>query len=186
LTYGFRGTGLRCAAAVLAAVATGAIAIIGSTVAYGGGGIGTGGGGKGDGVFPLPKGHYTYGDGLGAGRGHQGQDILIDCGKPIVSAQQGRVQMNKFQSAAGNYLVIDGKGKDLDLAYMHMKKPSKLKVGERVAKGEEIGKVGNTGDATACHLHFEMWSNPGWYEGGHPIDPKPSLRRWAKASGDKR
>ena len=55
---------------------------------------------------------------------------------------------------------------------MHLRKPSKLKVGDRVSMGEEIGKVGDTGDATACHLHFEMWSNPGWYEGGHPGRPE--------------
>lgn len=180
MTYGFRGRGLRHAVAALCVVAIGAVA---SSAAFAGGGVGTGDGGNGDGVFPLPKGKYSYGDGLGAGRGHEGQDIMTKCGKPIVSAQRGRVQMNKYQSAAGNYIVIDGKGKAKDLAYMHMKKPSKLKVGDKVSMGEEIGKVGDTGDATACHLHFEMWSNPGWYEGGHPVDPKPSLRQWAKESG---
>ena len=187
MTYGDRGRATRGRITVAALTAVAAIAI-GSGVAYGGGGVGTGGGGGGgghgnvDGVFPLPRGHYSYGDGLGAGRGHEGQDIMSKCGKPIVSAQPGRVQMNKRQSAAGNYIVIDGKGKDKDLAYMHMKKKSKLKVGEKVDMGEEIGKVGDTGDATACHLHFEMWSNPGWYEGGHPVNPKPSLKKWAKES----
>jgi len=175
------GTGTKLATATL--VVTAAIAMSAGS-AFGGGGVGTGDGGTGgEGVFPLPRGHYSYGDGLGAGRGHEGQDIMVGCGKPIVSAQAGRVQMNKFQSAAGNYIVIDGKGKGKDLAYMHMKKRSKLKVGDKVAMGEQIGEVGLTGNTTACHLHFEMWSNPGWYEGGHPVDPKPSLKRWARASG---
>jgi murein DD-endopeptidase MepM/ murein hydrolase activator NlpD len=181
LTYGSCGRRRRCAAAAWIAIAIGAA---GSGVAYGGGGVGTGSGGNGEGVFPLPKGKYAYGDGLGAGRGHEGQDILTKCGKPIVSAQQGRVQVRKRQSAAGNYIVIDGKGKAKDLMYAHMKKKSKLKVGDKVTMGEEIGKVGDTGDATTCHLHFEMWSNPGWYEGGHPIDPKPNLKKWARA-GDR-
>jgi murein DD-endopeptidase MepM/ murein hydrolase activator NlpD len=45
-----------------------------------------------------------------------------------------------------------------------------------------IGYVGRTGDATACHLHFEMWSAPGWYDGGRPFDPLPSLLAWDKSS----
>ena len=44
--------------------------------------------------------------------------------------------------------------------------------------GQPIGEVGDTGDADGCHLHFEMWSAPGWYTGGAPIDPLPSLKAW--------
>jgi murein DD-endopeptidase MepM/ murein hydrolase activator NlpD len=32
--------------------------------------------------------------------------------------------------------------------------------------------------ASACHLHFELWTAPGWYSGGQPIDPLPSLQAW--------
>jgi murein DD-endopeptidase MepM/ murein hydrolase activator NlpD len=38
--------------------------------------------------------------------------------------------------------------------------------------------VGQTGDATACHLHFEEWSSPGWYSGGRPFDPLADLKSW--------
>ena len=182
MSYGFKKTAGRWTAASLGTLA--AIAI-GSGVAFGGGGVGTGGGGggAGDGVFPLPKGKYGFGDGLGAGRGHQGLDIFANCGKPIVSAQAGRVQISDTQSSAGNYIVIDGKGKGKDLAYLHMKKRSKFRPGDKVSMGEEIGKVGDSGNAQGCHLHFEMWSNPGYYEGGHPVNPKPALKNWAKESG---
>jgi murein DD-endopeptidase MepM/ murein hydrolase activator NlpD len=158
----------------------------------GSGGIGsdggTGGGGgdraistSGDGVFPV-RAKHSYGDGLGAGRGHEGQDLMAKCGKPVVAAEPGRVQRNTYQSAAGNYVVIDGKGKIEDMAYMHLKNRPRLRVGQKVAAGERIGRVGDTGDATACHLHFEIWSNPGWYEGGSPLDPAPELHRWDKTS----
>ncbi len=76
------------------------------------------------------------------------------------------MQYQGSQSAAGNYIVIDGKGTGHDYVYMHLKKPSPLKEGDKVKTGEKIGVVGETGDATGCHLHFEEWCAPGWYEGG--------------------
>jgi hypothetical protein len=33
-----------------------------------------------------------------------------------------------------------------------------------------------------CHLHFEQWTSPGWYDGGRPIDPLPDLKRWDRTS----
>lgn len=123
---------------------------------------------------------------LGAGRfgaprdghTHQGQDVLAACGTTLVAARGGRVQFAGFQSAAGNYLVIDGKGTPVDFMYAHLKEPSPLHTGDTVRTGQPIGIVGETGDATACHLHFEMWSGPGWYEGGAPFDPLPYLKKW--------
>ena len=119
--------------------------------------------------FPV-RGPHSYGDGVGApraGHTHEGQDVMAACGTPLQAARGGRVQYVAYQSAAGNYIVIDGKGTGHDYAYMHLKKPSPLHEGEKVKTGEKIGVVGSTGDATACHLHFEEWSAPGWYEGGH-------------------
>jgi murein DD-endopeptidase MepM/ murein hydrolase activator NlpD len=52
----------------------------------------------------------------------------------------------------------------------------------RVAAGQRVGAVGDSGNASGCHRHFEIWTAPGWYEGGEPYDPRPSLDRWAAAS----
>jgi murein DD-endopeptidase MepM/ murein hydrolase activator NlpD len=149
------------------------------------GGVGTGGsagtGPTSDGVFPV-RGHHTYGDGIGAGRDHQGQDIMAKCGKPVVAAQPGRVEIVDYQSAAGNYVVIDGVGKATDNAYMHLAGRPAVRKREVVEAGEQIGVVGQTGNASACHLHFEMWSAPGYYSGGSVIDPLPYLKRWDKDS----
>jgi len=49
-------------------------------------------------------------------------------------------------------------------------------VGDSVSAGDNVGEVGRTGDATACHLHFEEWTAPGWYAGGHAKDPLSFLR----------
>jgi murein DD-endopeptidase MepM/ murein hydrolase activator NlpD len=134
-------------------------------------------------AFPV-LGPHDFGDAgarFGAARSghtHEGQDVMADCGTPLVAARGGTVQYSGYQSAAGNYLVIDGRGTGLDFMYAHLAEPSALQTGERVRTGQPIGIVGQTGDATACHLHFEMWTPPGWYQGGSPIDPLPFLMRW--------
>lgn len=115
--------------------------------------------------FPV-RGRHTYGDGFGAGRGHQGQDVFASCGTKLVAARAGRVQFRGSDSSAGNHLVIDGRGTGRDYAYMHMKGKPTVRRGERVKTGEMIGRVGASGNASGCHLHFELWTAPGWYEGG--------------------
>ena len=65
---------------------------------------------------------------------------------------------------------------------MHLREAALVDEGDRVRTGQLIGYVGDTGDATGCHLHFEMWTAPGWYDGGHPFDPLPSLMAWDKTS----
>ena len=130
------------------------------------------------GVFPI-QGAHDYGGAtnrFGGGRGHQGQDVFASCGTPLVAALSGTVTLARFQDRAGNYLVIkadDGTSQ----AYMHMLEPSSVRKRQRVAAGQAIGNVGQTGRATGCHLHFELWTAPGWYEGGEAIDPLPLLRR---------
>ncbi len=118
--------------------------------------------------FPIAAKH-SYGDGFGADRNHQGQDVFAKCGTTLRAARGGRVQWNKTHPAAGNYLVIDGKGTKTDFMYAHLKRRSPLQRGDRVRTGQKIGLVGETGNASGCHLHFEVWSGPGWYEGGHPL-----------------
>jgi len=133
--------------------------------------------------FPV-RGTHDFGQGMAAfgagrdGRSHQGHDVFAKCGTKLVAARGGVVKLNKFHGAAGNYLVIDGDGTDVDYAYMHMQAPSPLKKGAAVLAGQEIGRVGDTGRANGCHLHFEMWSAPGWYTGGKPFDPLPFLKAW--------
>jgi murein DD-endopeptidase MepM/ murein hydrolase activator NlpD len=139
-----------------------------------------------DHIFPV-RGRHDYGGDsarFGASRSghtHQGQDVLAACGTKLVAAQGGTVKYAAYQSAAGYYLVIHGVD-GIDNAYMHLAQPSPFSEGDTVSTGQQIGVVGDTGDATACHLHFEIWTVPGWYDGGHPIDPLPSLQAWDAVS----
>jgi murein DD-endopeptidase MepM/ murein hydrolase activator NlpD len=138
-------------------------------------------------AFPV-LGAHDFGSGgsnFGAARSghtHQGQDVMAACGLPLVAARGGIVQYSRYEASAGNYIVIDGKGTPNDFMYAHLAEPSPLKAGEAVRTGQPIGIVGNTGNSSACHLHFEIWAAPGWYEGGSPFDPLPELLRWDKYS----
>ncbi len=86
--------------------------------------------------------------------------------------------MAKFQSRAGNYLVIDGAQTGVDYMYAHLREPALFEQGDRVHTGDPIGFVGDTGSASGCHLHIELWSAPGWYSGGSAFDPMADLRSW--------
>lgn len=134
-------------------------------------------------AFPI-LGDHEYGMSAGrfgagrTGHTHQGQDVMAACGTPLVAARGGIVQYSGYQGAAGNYVVIDGRGTGNDFMYAHLAEPSPLHTGETVRTGQPIGIVGETGDASGCHLHFEIWGAPGWYEGGSPFDPLPYLEKW--------
>jgi murein DD-endopeptidase MepM/ murein hydrolase activator NlpD len=127
-------------------------------------------------VYPI-RGPHEYWDGMGAGRGHDGVDIGSPCGTPLVAAQAGRVRFAKYHPRAGNYVVIDVTGSTIDLAYMHVREPARAKAGQSVRAGYPLGLVGDTGNASGCHLHFEVWEGA-YYGGGAPIDPMPLLTAW--------
>jgi murein DD-endopeptidase MepM/ murein hydrolase activator NlpD len=136
-----------------------------------------------DNIFPVRGRHDFGGAGahFGAGRAghvHQGQDVMAKCGTRMVAARGGRIKFKQYHAAAGHYIVIDGDGTDIDYVYMHLDQPSPFNEGDRVYTGQTIGAVGDSGNARGCHLHFELWSAPGWYDGGDPFDPLPSLEAW--------
>lgn len=140
--------------------------------------------GAADGTFPIQGPHrfgQTTANRFGGPRGHQGQDVFADCGTPLVAVLDATVQFAGRQSRAGNYVVLqDAAGRSY--AYMHMRDPALVRKGEAVTSGQPVGFVGETGRASGCHLHFELWTAPGWYEGGHPVDPLPQLRSWDSAA----
>jgi murein DD-endopeptidase MepM/ murein hydrolase activator NlpD len=135
-------------------------------------------------AFPVPGPHNFGGPDarFGAPRSghiHQGQDIPAACGQKEVAFETGVLKVNAFQATgAGYYVVIHGALSGTDAVYMHLQAPSPVAAGSAVSVGEVIGKVGDTGDAQGCHLHFERWTAPGWYVGGAAYDPLPELQYW--------
>ena len=133
--------------------------------------------------FPIrgPHGYGEYAARFGGGRGHQGQDVIAACGTPLVAARGGMVKFKQYHSAAGYYLVIDGEQTGIDYTYMHLAAAGAREQGRAREDGPaDRLSSGGTGRASACHLHFEMWSAPGWYSGGSPFDPLPDLLAWDK------
>jgi murein DD-endopeptidase MepM/ murein hydrolase activator NlpD len=177
-------------AALIAALAV-ATAVLGSQIAFAqSGGVGAPGtttdpttttapAPPGSMVFPV-AGPHTFGDGFGAarsGHSHQGQDIMAACGTPEVAVSRAKVKWVSFQKLAGNYVVIRNKKLHQDYMYAHLAARAPVTKGQIVQAGQQIGIVGQTGDATACHLHFELWLGK-WYRGGHPVDPRPYLQTY--------
>jgi murein DD-endopeptidase MepM/ murein hydrolase activator NlpD len=127
------------------------------------------------GTYPV-DGTHTYGDGFGdRGGGHKGQDVMADCGTPLRAVKDTTVRRVATEAAAGRYVVFHDGDSGEDYVYMHMSAVD-VAVGDSVTAGDKVGSVGRTGDATACHLHFEEWTAPGWYAGGHAKDPLAFLR----------
>jgi len=175
--------------ALLAAATTAAMVVLGSQLAFAqSGGVGSPGttttpttptAPTGAMIFPV-GGPHTFGQGVGAarkGHTHQGQDIMAACGTPLVAVSRAKVKFVSFQSLAGNYVVIRNKKLHQDYMYAHLAARASVTKGTVVQPGQQIGIVGQTGDATACHLHFELWLGK-WYRGGHPVDPMPYLQTY--------
>ena len=133
-------------------------------------------------VFPIDGPHdlgRNEANRFGGGRGHLGQDMFADCGTPVIAARGGTIRHTGYEGAAGNYIVIHTHGgAGEDNVYMHLLNTPRFSEGEAIETGQRIGSVGRTGDADGCHLHFELWTAPGWYRGGHAFDPLPRLREW--------
>ncbi len=94
---------------------------------------------------------------------HKGIDLAANTGTEIQAALDGTVSFSGIADGYGKVVIIDHSD-NLQTVYAHC---SKLNVseGEQVLRGQVIAEVGNTGDSTGPHLHFEIRVD------GVPIDP---------------
>lgn len=92
-------------------------------------------------------------------RMHNGVDLSAPCGTPIHAAAPGTVVRVSYDSASGHRLEIDHGvvgGHRLRTGYLHATGYS-VGVGQRVRRGQVVGRVGTTGWSTGCHLHLITW-----------------------------
>ena len=111
--------------------------------------------------WPLPghtyiSCHFGEVDAFG-NAGHRGTDIPAPEGTPILAAHSGTVLISGWNDSYGNQVLLDN-GAGLSTRYAHMTQTA-VTAGEAVTAGQVIGYVGNTGDSTGFHLHFEVMQN---------------------------
>ena len=132
-------------------------------------------------THPMKQGTYQVSSGYGPrwGSFHAGLDFAAPIGTPIYAAADGVVVEGRERynvSGFGSWIWLDCQdsvGKDF--IYGHVKHDGiMVKAGDRVRAGQQIGVVGNEGESTGPHLHFEVWGSPGRLGGAHQ-DPAPYL-----------
>jgi len=101
--------------------------------------------------YPVPGGRFVR----GFFRGHDGMDISQSVGAPILASAAGVVVRTGWVSNCGGNQVVIAVGSNLYTGYYHM---SKILVspGQKIARGQQIGKIGDSGCTTGPHLHFSV------------------------------
>jgi hypothetical protein len=135
-------------------------------------------------VMPLRKGTYTPTSTYhSADRpGHEGVDYGANLGTPIYAVADGFVvegadRAPNSVSGFGNWVWLDHQAAyGVDSIYGHVRHADILvRAGQKVTAGQMIARVGNEGQSTGPHLHFELWSPPGRV-GGRSINPTTWLQ----------
>ncbi len=98
---------------------------------------------------------------------HDGQDIVVPAGTPVVAGAKGIATFVGWQNGYGRLVVIDHGG-GLTTRYGHLSEFD-VEQGHQVSRGEFIGRVGSTGRSTGPHLHYEVRIND------NPVNPMQYL-----------
>lgn len=98
---------------------------------------------------------------------HKGLDISGPIGSPVKAMAKGEVEFAGQRGGFGNCIMLKH-GNGFETLYGHLSKIL-VKVGEPVAIGQEIGRIGSTGRSTGPHLHYEVHKN------GKKINPQSFL-----------
>jgi len=103
----------------------------------------------------------------GVVRFHNGVDIVSRVGTTVGAAMAGSVAAIGFNANYGRYIFLQHSG--YQTMYAHLNRIA-VSTGQRVAQGQKIGELGNTGYSTGPHLHFSI------YRGSEPVDPLRFLK----------
>jgi murein DD-endopeptidase MepM/ murein hydrolase activator NlpD len=98
---------------------------------------------------------------------HTGQDIATLWGTPVQAAANGKVSFAGWQNGYGQIVIIDHGG-GLTTRYGHLSHVDVVE-GQKIARGDMLGRVGSTGRSTGPHLHYEVRIND------EPVNPKQYL-----------
>ncbi|MDX9749827.1 MAG: M23 family metallopeptidase [Flavobacteriales bacterium] len=104
-------------------------------------------------AMPSP-GHVTSPFGPRKGRMHQGVDLKLRTGDPVVTAFDGMVRISRYNKSYGHVVVVRHFN-GLETLYAHLSKRH-VKPGDLLHAGDTLGLGGNTGRSYGSHLHFEV------------------------------
>jgi murein DD-endopeptidase MepM/ murein hydrolase activator NlpD len=134
-------------------------------------------------AVPHPQGPYLpmavephYGEGLDAGRHHEGQDLFAPLGTPLLAVSPAVVVAagTGYSGGEGNHVAIFDPAADRTYNYFHMRSAPLVHMGQQVSAGERLGYLGCTGSCFGRHLHFEIRDGRGMYAEPY-LDPAPFL-----------
>ena len=124
---------------------------------------------------PVKTAEFTSGYGIrsdpfqGRAAKHAGIDLAAPVGTPIYATADGTVSDAGYNSGGyGNLIKIDH-GKGIETRYGHLS-AILVAAGQRVTRGQQIGRMGSTGRSTGSHLHYEVRIDT------HAVNPIPFMR----------
>jgi peptidoglycan LD-endopeptidase LytH len=130
--------------------------------------------------------HDTYEQSRSGGRAHHALDIMAPRGTPVVAAVDGTIR-KLFTSGSGGLTIYEFDAREeRSYYYAHLDRYASIAEGMRVRRGDVLGYVGSTGNASydAPHLHFAIEQLPPtkeWWK-GTPVNPYPILMTSVTAS----
>ena len=98
---------------------------------------------------------------------HSGVDIATSSGTPVSATADGIVSFSGWNGGSGNLVVLEH-GFGFSTFYAH-NKMNIVQVGQKVRRGDIIGYIGSTGNATGPHVHYEIWKD------GSSVNPQKYL-----------
>ena len=124
---------------------------------------------------PVKTAEFTSGYGIrsdpfrGSAAKHAGIDLAAPVGTPIYATADGIVSDAGYNSGGyGNLIKLDH-GKGIETRYGHLS-AILVAAGQRVTRGQMIGRMGSTGRSTGSHLHYEVRID------GRPVNPIPFMK----------
>jgi murein DD-endopeptidase MepM/ murein hydrolase activator NlpD len=107
------------------------------------------------GLVAPAAGPYTDFFGPRGNRFHSGIDYAGAMGTPVTAAASGRVTFAGWSWGGWGYLVTIAHARGVRTMYSHLSRVG-VRIGQQVAAGQRIGRIGASGQATGPHLHFEV------------------------------
>ena len=104
---------------------------------------------------------------------HKGIDIAAPLGSQVYAVEKGVVSKSYYSDTYGNVVFIKHDN-EIETVYAHLKERT-VQEGAIVQQGEEIGKMGSTGDSSGVHLHFEVHLSKWTFDKSNAINPLLAL-----------